>query len=166
MSKQQQLFIFRYIAFAVAFYLLIDLSFFKELFHINAIYTDFATYLSHKTALLLHLDVVREANRLTLDQFTIVVLFGCSGLEALLIFYAGVFAYSASLKLKALWLVLGTLILVVFNTLRIVFLLLFGVYDREFFDLMHIYVTQSIMLFVAIGLFLFFVIKANESAKE
>ncbi len=166
MQKSSYIFLLRYGLYALALYLLIDLPYFKELFHINAIYTDFATYLSHKTALLLHLDVVREANRLTLDHFTVVILFGCSGLEALLIFYAGVFAYSAPLKLKALWLAIGTLILVVFNTLRIVFLLLVGVYDREFFDLMHTYVTQSIMLFIAIGLFLFFVIKANESAKE
>ena len=165
MNKNSYLFLLRYIAYAVAFYLLIDLNFFKELFHINSIYTNFATFLSHQNALLFGLDVTREANRLTLDNFTVVVVFGCSGLEALLIYSAGVFAYTAPLKLKAKWLLIGSAIMIILNSFRIVFLLVVGVYDRELFDLMHTYVTQSIMLFIAIIVFLYFVVKTNEHYK-
>jgi len=164
MRKSSYLFLLRYIAYAVAFYLFIDLAFFKELFHINSLYTNFATTVAHQSALLLGLDVAREANRLTLDGFTAVVMFGCSGLEALLIFWAGMFAYRAPLKLKTKWLLGGSAAMIALNNVRLVALLIVGTYDRALFDLMHIYITQSIMLFIAIVIFLYFVLKANEHA--
>jgi len=76
-----------------------------------------------------------------------------------------VFAYTAPLKLKAKWLLIGSAIMIILNSFRIVFLLVVGVYDRELFDLMHTYVTQSIMLFIAIVIFLYFVVKTNEHYK-
>jgi len=84
------------------------------------------------------------------------VLFGCNGLEAILIFVAGVVAFKAKLRYKLKYLLQGILLISVINIFRLVLLAYVIEVHSGYFHLMHDYVTQHIMVFLAILLFLIF----------
>jgi len=93
------------------------------------------------------------------------VLFGCNGLEAILIFIAGVFAFKANLNYKLIYLLQGVLLIATINMFRLVLLAYILEKHSNYFHLMHDYVTQHIMLFIAIMLFLIFTNNVKKSNK-
>lgn len=84
------------------------------------------------------------------------ILFGCNGLEAILIFTAGVLAYQSDLGYKLKYLLKGILLISVINVLRLVLLAYVIEVHNSYFTLMHDYVTQHMMVFFSIILFLIF----------
>lgn len=94
------------------------------------------------------------------------VLFGCNGLEAILIFTAGVLAFKAELHYKIEYLLQGIAIISAINIFRLVLLAYVLELHRNFFHLMHDYVTQHMMLFLAILLFLIFTNNVKQIKRE
>ena len=94
------------------------------------------------------------------------VLFGCNGLEAILIFIAGVVAFKAQLQYKLKYLLQGILLLSVINIFRLVILAYVLEIHSNYFNLMHDYVTQHLMVFIAIMLFLIFTSNVKNTNKE
>ena len=93
------------------------------------------------------------------------VLFGCNGLEAILIFIAGVVAFKAELRYKLKYLLQGVLLISVINIFRLVLLAYVLEIHSNYFNLMHDYVTQHMMLFLAILLFLIFTSNVKNTNK-
>lgn len=93
------------------------------------------------------------------------VLFGCNGLEAILIFIAGVVAFKAELSYKLKYLFQGILLISVINIFRLVLLAYVLEIHSNYFNLMHDYVTQHIMVFLAILLFLIFTSNVRNTNK-
>lgn len=146
-------FLLRYLLVSVILYALIRLPFFQNTLNLESHYTVLAVSLTGWVAGVLGLSTTVSGHLLFCQGFGLKVVFGCSGLEALLIYFAGVVAWSAQWRFRLLWAVGGAAILITTNTLRLVLLLYVGMNDRELFDLIHTYVTQGIMIFLAIGLF-------------
>ena len=99
---------------------------------------------------------------IVLPNATFAVLFGCNGLEALLLYLAAVLAFKTFWSVKGRWIVLGSVFLVVINLLRLTLLAYVIEYHREYFTLMHDHVTQDIMIFFAMLVFFLFVRRAKE----
>lgn len=101
-----------------------------------------------------------EATYIGIDIFLptsiLKVLFGCNGLEAILIFVAGVVAFKAQLRYKLKYLLQGVLLISAINIFRLVLLAYVIEIHNDYFNLMHDYVTQHMMVFLAILLFLIF----------
>ena len=82
------------------------------------------------------------------------VRFGCNGLEAFLIFAVAVAAFPAPARKKLVGVAAGFVLLQVVNVLRIAGLALVGIYLKDYFNYVHIYVAQGLMIAVALLLFL------------
>jgi exosortase H (IPTLxxWG-CTERM-specific) len=82
---------------------------------------------------------------------------GCNGLEAILIFVAGVVAFPASLRAKVLGIVAGFVAIQVFNVIRVVSLFYVGIYRRDWFSVSHVLVWQSLVIVFGVVLWLVWV---------
>ena len=87
-------------------------------------------------------------------RFAVNVRTGCNGLETIYIFFAGVLAFPAPWKRKALGLVLGFLAIQALNIVRIVSLFYIGVHFPSHFEDSHIVVWQAIVILFGVALFL------------
>ena len=79
---------------------------------------------------------------------------GCNGVEAMLILLASIVAFPASLKARAIGLVLGAFVVQLLNAVRIVTLYLLGAYQPRLFDMFHTAVWQIVVILSAIAFFL------------
>jgi len=98
-----------------------------------------------------------QGSLLFLPNITFDVRFGCNGLEAVLIYAVAVISFPAKWLKKTIGIAAGFIIIQVINLLRIVGLAFSGVYYKEIFDLLHIYIAQGIMIAVALGVFLIYI---------
>lgn len=102
-----------------------------------------------------------EGSLLFLPNITFDVRFGCNGLEAVLIYAVAILSFPAGWIKKLIGIAVGFIIIQVINLLRIVGLAYSGVYYRDIFDLLHIYIAQGIMIAVALGVFLIYIYYLN-----
>jgi len=102
------------------------------------------------------IEAIHSNINILLPSVTFKVLFGCNGLEALLIFSAGVIAFNTNLQYKLKYLIQGIAIISLINIFRVVILAYIVEYHNQYFNIMHDYITQDIMIFLAIILFLIF----------
>ncbi|NIS09715.1 MAG: hypothetical protein GWO07_13365 [Candidatus Dadabacteria bacterium] len=98
-----------------------------------------------------------QGSLLFLPGITFDVRFGCNGLEAVLIYAVAVISFPAKWLKKLIGIAAGLVVIQIINLLRIVGLVFSGVYYREIFDLLHIYIAQGIMIAVALGVFLIYI---------
>lgn len=98
--------------------------------------------------------------------FSISVKRGCDAIEAMALFSAAILAFPNSWKGKLLNLFFGLVLLFTLNIFRIVSLFLTGVYSPKAFDLMHIEVWQALFVFIALGLWLYFIRKSRIAGKN
>ena len=87
-------------------------------------------------------------------RFAVNINNGCNGVEAMLILLASIVAFPASLKARAIGLLLGALIVQVINYVRIVTLYYLGAYYPQLFDAFHAAVWQIVIILIAIVFFL------------
>lgn len=150
-------FVLRYLLITFGLFFITRYSVFTNIFPLEKFYTVYATRLASCVADWVGFETsVQDENILSAQGFALKILFGCNGLEALLIYLAGVLAVTASIKFKLQWVCMGAFLLITINTLRLVFLLYMGIRYPTYFELMHLYVTQSMMIFISIGIFLYF----------
>ena len=93
---------------------------------------------------------------INLPSISLDVQFGCNGLEAVLIYCVAVLTFPASWKNRVLGIALGFLVIQVLNLIRIVALAYAGVYHKDLFNLVHLYVAQGVMIAVALGTFILY----------
>lgn len=148
-----------YLVYMIFFYLLFI---YQEFLDLQTIYTNTLNVLAVSLINFIGIEAVHWGIDIILPRATLRVAFGCNGLEAILIFSAGVLAFKALKEEKKRWLLKGILYLTIFNLIRVVALAYTLVFYEEYFLFMHDYITQDIMIFLAIVMFLLF----TNSTKE
>lgn len=95
--------------------------------------------------------IVHGANLLS-PAFSVRIDRGCDGLEAIAALCAAILVSPATMGPKLLGIVLGIVILMAVNLVRLASLFVIGIYWRAAFDMMHEEVWQAVMIVLAIVL--------------
>ena len=88
-------------------------------------------------------------------DFAMTIVGACTGIIPMAIVVSAVIAYPSSLQDKGKGIVLGIGGLFVINLGRMVGLFMVGTYAPDFFDMAHYVVGQSLMILLALALWLF-----------
>lgn len=78
--------------------------------------------------------------------FAVSIEAGCNGVEATIVLVAGVLAYPASWKAKALAICIGFLAVQALNLVRIISLFYLGNWNMEIFTWIHLYLWPSLIM--------------------
>lgn len=84
----------------------------------------------------------------SIPGFSVQIIPECTGIHAALLFVCFVLAYNAPAKAKALGLLYGVPGLLAFNFLRLAGITIFGAYQPELFEYLHIFVAQALVIAV------------------
>ena len=147
-------FVLTYVVLMGIFLLAISLKPVKEVLDINGLYTELIVYLSGKALYPFGIVDGIQGSIIHLKGVSLDVKFGCNGLEAFLIYTVAILAFPAPLKKKLIGISVGFIVLQVLNVGRIAGLGLSGIYLKEYFHYIHIYVAQGIMIVLALVTFL------------
>jgi len=149
-------FIVTYIVLMGAFFLLIGLEPVKQVMDINGGYSNAIVFLTAKILGIFGISPSINGSLLIFPSISLNVEFGCNGLEAVMIYPVAVLTFPATWKNKLIGFLAGFLVIQVLNLIRIVALAYAGVYHRDLFELIHIYVAQGVMIAVALGTFVLY----------
>jgi exosortase H (IPTLxxWG-CTERM-specific) len=97
--------------------------------------------------------VAAEGTQIRSAAFAVDVKNGCNGVEAMLILFAAVLAFPASWRQRLYGLLAGIAVIQLLNLVRVVSLFWLGVHHREVFETFHAAVWQTLLILVAVGLF-------------
>ena len=147
-------FLITYILLMSFFLVIIGWKPIKNIFDLNGYFTAFLVSITAWVFKMFGLFVSTHGTIINLKGFSMNVLFGCNGLEAFLIYTVGIISFPAKIKIKIYGLFFGFVILQIINVLRIIGLGFAGIYMKSSFDFIHIYLAQSIMIVVAVVIFI------------
>ncbi len=105
---------------------------------------------------------VREG-AITDGVFMVEIRRGCEGIEGMLLLMAAILSYPGGFAAKAYGLFGGILFIYVFNLARIAGLYYVVKYNSALFDMMHIYVGQIVIIFVALVYFMYWLSRLERS---
>ncbi|MBN1188338.1 MAG: archaeosortase/exosortase family protein [Dehalococcoidales bacterium] len=100
------------------------------------------------------------------DRFAFQIVDLCTAVMPMLIFSAAVLAYPSRIREKLLGLLIGLAGIFLVNQVRLISLYYIGIYLPDIFETAHLLVWQSLMILLAIGLWLLWVYKYVRSAAE
>ena len=152
MKKPQVLFLVKFFAVLVAAYLLIAWNPVND--HVIVPFTAGIARTSGALLQLMGQEVTVSGTVIRSSRFAVNINNGCNGVEAMLILLASIVAFPATLKARAIGLLLGAFAVQVLNAIRIISLYLLGAYQPRLFDLFHTAVWQIVIIMAAIGFFL------------
>jgi exosortase/archaeosortase family protein len=92
-------------------------------------------------------------------QFAFQIVDLCTAVMPMMIFTAAVIAYPSRVKEKVIGLVIGLIGIFLINQVRLVSLFYIGAYVPGIFETAHLLVWQSLMILLAIGLWLIWAYK-------
>jgi len=138
---------------------------YQKVFDLQLFYTSFMNPIVTYFINMIGIDALSVGLNILLPSATLKVIFGCNGLEAILIFVAAMLAFKSNLKLKVKYLLEGVLLIATINIFRLVILAYIIEYHSYYFSFMHDYVTQDMMIFLAIMIFLIFTQKMKTEIK-
>ncbi|HSH27258.1 MAG TPA: exosortase H [Wenzhouxiangella sp.] len=79
---------------------------------------------------------------------------GCNGVEALIILFAAIFAFPASLKQKLIGFSIGFVAVQALNLVRIISLFYLGQWNMTWFEWFHLYLWQALIILDALVVWL------------
>lgn len=82
----------------------------------------------------------------TRTGFAMIIMAGCNGVEAMLVLLAGILAYPAPWRMKAIGLGIGVVAIQALNLVRIVSLFYLGQWDMKWFEWAHLYAWQALIM--------------------
>ena len=100
---------------------------------------------------------ISNGDTISSNAFSIKVSRGCDAIEAMALFAAALLTFPMPWKNKMKGLLIGLLLLVVLNVVRIITLFVTGVYAPRAFDMMHLDVWEGLFIFFAVALWIFFI---------
>lgn len=120
----------------------------------------YTTFVAHQARFALNL--LGESARvdgqvLSSPRFAVQIYNGCNGLEAILVFVAGVLAFPAPWMRRLVGVVLGVLTIQVVNIIRVVSLFYIGIFKPQWFAVSHVFIWQSLIILVGVVLWLVWV---------
>ncbi len=154
-----------YLVLMGAFFLLIGLKPIQDILDLNGLYTRGVVISTSKILKILGLPIAHQGSVIQLPSVALDVRFGCSGLEAVMIFAVAVIAFPAPWKNKLIGIAGGFVILQVINILRIATLAYSAAHFKGLFETIHIYVAQGLMIAVSLGIFFVYLNYAKGSQK-
>lgn len=92
-------------------------------------------------------------------SFTIRIAQGCEGTEGILLIVAALCAFSIRMRYKIVGILAGSVVLYMANLFRIVVLYYTLKYRPDLFDLAHVYIGQTFIIFVGILFFMAWITK-------
>ncbi len=143
-----------YLALMALMELFLGLHYFQRLLDLNGIYSSATAWVSARLLSLAGIHADNTGPLVHLPGRSLRIAFGCNGLEAVVIFGAAIVAYPAPLLYKIKGLFAGLIILQAVNIIRIFMLGLAAVKFPQFFDYIHYYVAQGLMIAIALGIFI------------
>jgi exosortase H (IPTLxxWG-CTERM-specific) len=153
MQRTQVLFLVKFFVVLIAAYLLIAWNPVND-----GVIVPFTSGIAKVTGSMLRgmgEDVKVVDTTISSNRFGVNINNGCNGVEAMLILLASIFAFPASMKARAVGLLLGAVVVQILNAIRIITLYLLGAYQPRLFDLFHTAIWQIVIILAAIGFFLF-----------
>ncbi len=154
-------FVLTYVLLMGAFFLLLGLKPVQDVVDINGGYSNAIVFMTAKILGLLGVTSTVQGSVMHLPSISLDVEFGCNGLEAVMIYSVAVLTFPASWKNRLLGIVAGFAVIQVLNLIRIVALAYAGVYHKDLFDLIHLYVAQGVMIAVALATFVLYLTYLN-----
>ncbi len=79
---------------------------------------------------------------------------GCNGVEAVIILFAAIFAFPATLRYKLLGFALGFVAIQALNLVRIISLFYLGQWNQTMFEWFHLYLWQALIILDALVVWL------------
>ena len=135
-----------FLGLLVGFYVLLTLDLLKNYFS-----TPVTSLIASQGAFVLKilgLDVYASGITISGAGFSVKILGNCNAILETVLFLSAVMAFPATLKEKVIGGSLGTIFIYLLNLLRVVILYLIGVYAPQHFEESHIYISQSIFIFL------------------
>jgi exosortase H (IPTLxxWG-CTERM-specific) len=96
--------------------------------------------------------------------FTLKVVDGCNAVNVIVLLWSAMLAWPASLTAKLKGLTLGALIIQVVNTLRIITLFYVGQWNRDWFEWLHVYVWEVLIMILGLSVFAVWIRRAPGTA--
>ena len=152
MQPAQKTFLLRFALFLAVFYALVAIRPVND-----AVVVPFTALLVKISAALLRVlgeAVTTEGTVIRSSLFAVDVKNGCNGIEATLLLVAAIGAFPASAKARLAGIAVGLAAIQAVNLVRIVSLFWLGAHRRDVFDLFHAAVWQTLLILLAVGIFL------------
>ncbi|RLB79198.1 MAG: hypothetical protein DRH24_13175 [Deltaproteobacteria bacterium] len=92
-------------------------------------------------------------------SFKVKVIGGCEGTEGMLLLVAAIWAFNMSIRKKIIGSLVGCFVVYLSNLVRIVVLFYCLKYKPDTFDVVHVYIGQIFIIFIAL---LFFIVWASK----
>ena len=145
-----------YVALMGAFFALISFTPLQKVIDINGIYSSVIAKVSAGALHVTGLPCTSQGTLINLPSVSLDVVFGCNGLDAAMIYAIAVIVYPANWKKKIAGIAAGSLALQIVNIIRIVILARLansGAYLKGYFEYIHIYAAQGLMIAISLGIF-------------
>lgn len=101
-----------------------------------------------------HAIAVGNALQSTSNGFTLLVVRGCNGVEAVIILVSAMLAFPAPWKHRLIGIGLGFIAIQALNLVRIISLFYLGQWNQTWFDWFHLYLWQALIVLDALVAFL------------
>jgi len=135
-----------FLGLLVVFYVLLTLDLIKNYFSTPV--TSLIAYQGAFILKVLGLQVYASGITISGAGFSVKILGNCNAILETVLFLSAVMAFPATVKEKVIGGSLGTIFIYLLNLLRVVILYLIGVYAPQHFEESHIYISQSIFIFL------------------
>jgi exosortase H (IPTLxxWG-CTERM-specific) len=111
-------------------------------------------------------DAIAHGKTLASQQsgFAITIEAGCNGVEAMLVLAAGILAFPAAWRLRAVGFLAGVAAIQALNLVRIVSLFYLGQWDRDWFEWAHLYLWQVLIMLDVLVVWLLWIRAAQRQA--
>jgi exosortase/archaeosortase family protein len=149
-------FLIIYIVLMGIFWFLIGYRRVQNVFDINGRYTDLIIYVTVKLLGLAGIQSTTHGTIINLPSTSVEVVFGCNGLEAVIIYSIAVLAFPSTWKHKLLGIIFGFVMIQFINVIRILVVIYVAGNFQRIFDIVHVYLAQGLMIAVALGVFLLY----------
>lgn len=146
-------FVITYFLLMGGFFFIIGFTPIQKIIDVDGLYTKGVVAVTAGLLGFLSVPCTYEGSLIRLPSILLDVKFGCNGLEAVMIYSVAVIAYPSVLRDKLIGIAAGFAAIQVVNIVRIAALGYSGVHFRRFFDYIHIYVAQGLMIAVSLGVF-------------
>jgi exosortase/archaeosortase family protein len=159
-------FLLTYFVLMGIFFLLFGLAPIQKYIDINNLYSRSIVFVTHSVLSLMQIQSSYHGTIIDLPNISLDVMFGCNGLEAVMIYSIAVIAFPARWRKRLTGITAGFIVIQIINIIRIVALAYSAVHFKAMFKTIHIYVAQGIMIAVALGIFLIYLNYAGREKEE
>lgn len=145
-----------YVTLMGTFFALISFTPLQKIIDINGIYSTLIAYISTKMLHITGLACTSQGTLINLPAVSLDVVFGCNGLDAAMIYAIAVIVYPAQWRKKITGIAAGSVALQIVNIFRIVILAHLvnsGMQLKSYFEYIHLYVAQGLMIAISLGIF-------------